>query len=404
MTQRPECATPKNETRARSWFLTINNPRDNSLPQHASEKYAVWQLEKGESGTPHLQCLIQMRNPIGFNTIKKLYPTAHIEVPRSLKASIKYCQKEDTRQEGPWTRGDEPNQGSRTDLAELAEVIIEEGLESAIQQFPEKYIQYHVGMEKLAKRFQPKPQEPSGFKDIPWQRQIIDIVKGSAHDRKIHWVHDSQGHRGKSRLLTHLICNYNATELRGRIPDMAFQYNKEPIVVFDIPRTRSGTMDHIYEFSEQLKNGRIISTKYESCMKLFATPHVFIFSNSMPEMDKWSRDRYDIIDLDQIELSPEEIYIRNATSSPAVPQQEASPRRETDSAQQGSGSSSSIGGSRRSLWSEAAIGHVSDNSGTDSDTSDGFFQPEYAWSEPGYPYNSVQLTDEEQVSICSTDW
>lgn len=35
-------------------------------------------------------------------------PGAHIEICRDVEASIKYCSKEDTRIDGPWTHGESP--------------------------------------------------------------------------------------------------------------------------------------------------------------------------------------------------------------------------------------------------------------------------------------------------------
>jgi hypothetical protein len=80
-----------------NWFLTINNPESTELPKHPSEKYAVWQLEKGASGTPHIQATIVFANAVHFGVIKKLYPTAHIQKVKKLPCAIDYCQKEDTR-------------------------------------------------------------------------------------------------------------------------------------------------------------------------------------------------------------------------------------------------------------------------------------------------------------------
>ena len=96
-------------SRSRSYFLTINNPESNELPQDSLEKYAVWQREKGENGTEHLQAVVHFSNAVSFSKVKKLYPTAHIEVCKDLNSSIEYCQKDDTRIDGPWERGDTLN-------------------------------------------------------------------------------------------------------------------------------------------------------------------------------------------------------------------------------------------------------------------------------------------------------
>ncbi len=87
----------------RSWCFTINNHSEkiwNSLTQLKSNfeiKKIIFQEEKGKNGIPHIQGIVQFENQIMFKTLKKMYPTAHWEVCRSIKGSIKYCSKEDTR-------------------------------------------------------------------------------------------------------------------------------------------------------------------------------------------------------------------------------------------------------------------------------------------------------------------
>lgn len=58
-----------------------------------------------------------------FTTVKALYPRAHIEVSAHPQKAIEYCQKEDTRIDGPWERGDKPAQGKRTDIEECVQSI-----------------------------------------------------------------------------------------------------------------------------------------------------------------------------------------------------------------------------------------------------------------------------------------
>lgn len=56
----------------------------------------ICQLEVGESGTPHLQGYVEMKNPCRLAAMKKLIPQAHLEVSRGSKEqAIMYCLKED---------------------------------------------------------------------------------------------------------------------------------------------------------------------------------------------------------------------------------------------------------------------------------------------------------------------
>jgi len=287
-------------TKARAWFLTINNPESKELPQHPSEKYAVWQLEKGESGTPHLQCTLSFSTQVHFGAIKKLYPRANIQKVKSLPAAIKYCQKEESRMEGPWTRGEPPKgQGKRTDLDRVAEMV-EAGssLREIARDHPTAYIKFHKGIKELKATLREDPRD-EGFVPRLWQAMILRKLAAPPGDRKIIWVYDPQGNQGKSRLARHLILEHGALSLSGKVADMIYAYESQRIVIFDVSRTQSEHMKHLYDMAERLKNGVLFSTKYESRQKNFLPPHVIFFSNSRPDMHVWTEDRYDIMELEE---------------------------------------------------------------------------------------------------------
>lgn len=97
----------------RAYVFTINNPvenvpSDNPLevlkPLEDKIKYAVWQLEKGENGTPHYQGYIQWKGRgRRLQGMKALLPRAHFEVAKGSSVQNKsYCTKEEGRVEGPF--------------------------------------------------------------------------------------------------------------------------------------------------------------------------------------------------------------------------------------------------------------------------------------------------------------
>lgn len=96
----------------RAWCFTLNNPEehgivDDVLPVLAQERYVVWQRERGENGTPHIQGYIELHNPVRLSAMKLWLPSAHFEVRRGTREQARaYCMKEDTRDAGPWERGD----------------------------------------------------------------------------------------------------------------------------------------------------------------------------------------------------------------------------------------------------------------------------------------------------------
>lgn len=149
---------------SRNWFLTVNNPTTNTLPQLPNERFAIWQKEVGESGTPHLQATIVFPSKVAFSTMKKTYPTAWIGHVKSLPAAINYCRKEDTRVDGPWTRGEEPRQGKRTDIERCIELVVDNlgakrPFKAAAMTMPSTLAKYHKGIEFVATQLIPDREE-----------------------------------------------------------------------------------------------------------------------------------------------------------------------------------------------------------------------------------------------------
>lgn len=107
------------QTRDRSWCLTINNYKPSDVDWDLTDlpiDYLILGKEIGkETNTPHLQGFLYSKNKITLKQLKKIFPTAHLEV-KSKKSSyadaISYCMKDLDYIEF----GDRPRQGKRTDL------------------------------------------------------------------------------------------------------------------------------------------------------------------------------------------------------------------------------------------------------------------------------------------------
>ncbi len=129
----------------RRYCFTLNNTEETELEklldaEKGDIKYAIWQLEKGEGtrsnsnrarspdeneGTLHIQGYVELARPQRYSYLHKWFNgRAHWEEAKgSRAANIKYCSKEDTRVEGPWTMGEGPQQGKRNDLLEVKDAI-----------------------------------------------------------------------------------------------------------------------------------------------------------------------------------------------------------------------------------------------------------------------------------------
>lgn len=115
-------------SRAKHWCFTVNNPTEADAESLSLLEcvYIVWQKEKGENGTPHFQGVVGFDKQLRLNAVKQLLPRSHLEIARDVQASIKYCQKEEGRLDGPWIRGDVPTrtQGKRSDLDDVKEKVL----------------------------------------------------------------------------------------------------------------------------------------------------------------------------------------------------------------------------------------------------------------------------------------
>jgi len=208
-----------------------------------------------------------------------------------------------------WEIGSESRmsqQGKRTDVDDIKDILVKygpiEGRKMVADKFPGYFMRYPNGIEQLADILQPTSNDKS-FIPRPWQQALIEILKKPAHNRWIYWILDEKGASGKSRLTTYLCCEMNAIEVSGRSQDIAYAYQSQPIVVFDLARpTKIEMVNDLFEAAEKLKDGRLFSTKYMSKTKSFKPPHVVFFSNSQPPAGVWSADRLQLI---QISTGPE---------------------------------------------------------------------------------------------------
>lgn len=71
----------------------------------------IYQLEKGENGTMHLQGYAEFKSPVSIkkaqSALQDYQHVVHLEPRRGSREQARdYCQKEDTRMAGPWETGD----------------------------------------------------------------------------------------------------------------------------------------------------------------------------------------------------------------------------------------------------------------------------------------------------------
>lgn len=243
--------------RSRRWAFTINNWTDEDIMavETLGGTKLVYQTETGSEGTSHIQGCIEFKNARAFSSLKRQVARAHWEKARDWESLVAYCQKEDTRVEGP------------------AKVV---GLPVAVVDYWD---------DELAQ---------------DWQREVLEIISGEPDMRKIHWYVDREGGKGKTTLARHICLTYSdAIYLSGRPSDIksaiASLEIKPRICIFDWVRSQDSRVS--YQALEEVKNGIFFSSKYESRMVIFNIPHVIVFSNFEPERHRLSADRWDLREL-----------------------------------------------------------------------------------------------------------
>lgn len=280
------------------WVFTLNNPVAPLELAHPRLTFWVYQGEIGEEGTPHYQGYCEFAVNVRLPLLQEFIPGAHWEKRRGTAAeAYAYCTKEDTRAEDPvqWGVMSRPSQGRRTDLeAVQAAVAAGATMDAVFEQFPSefaaypRFVEYAIGKrtrDNVVKVEMPSPR--------PWQAALLTELAGPVDERKVFWVVDTTGGKGKTYLAKHLVDCHGAFYCNGgKHADIVYAYQAERIVIFDYVRDAEQYVQ--YGVIEQLKNGCCFNSKYTSGMKRFEQPHVVVFSNFHPDQSKLSADRWDI--------------------------------------------------------------------------------------------------------------
>lgn len=248
-------------------------------------------LSDDKEATPRIWCT-------GFNSRAVFLKDRATHIKRHTDASLRCLVDDELIARAPWQIGSDKRggQGERNDFETIREILRakgqQEGVRAVAEQFPGHFMRYPSGITQLADLVAPRIAEDENFKLRPWQECLVQILRGPAHDRHIYWIEDAVGGEGKSRLATYLCRTMNAVELDGRLTDAAFAYASQPIVLFDLARAVDLLqLKDLYTMGEKLKNGQVVSAKYQSKLKIFKPPHVVFFSNSPPPIGVWSADR-----------------------------------------------------------------------------------------------------------------
>lgn len=243
---------PKQESDAKMWCFTINNYTEEELNKlvqslNSDDKYVIGK-EVGKEGTPHLQGYIKFYRKCRLTALKKLNERAHWEKCKgNEKDNVKYCTKD-----GKYV--------TNMEISKPLKLIKDEQL----------YV---------------------------WQKEIVAMVKEEPDDRSIYWYWEPNGRIGKTQFSKYLSAKYKAIPIEGKKSDILYcaaMFESE-IYIMDIERSAEDYVS--YAAIEKIKNGYYMCAKYESRPVIRNSPHLIVFANFEPDLDKLSLDRWHVKEL-----------------------------------------------------------------------------------------------------------
>lgn len=241
------------------WDFTVHGDDHKSLIAILKKHCKKWcvQLEKGEeTGKLHLQGRCSFKTKQRLTSLKKIHATAHWSpTSNENRDNNFYVTKEETRVDGPW---------------------MDEHTEQ------ENYIPRQV-------------REMTTLK--PWQQSIVD--QADVWDtRTVNVVIDPQGGKGKTSLMTYMMCHKLAKKIpfvnnNKDLMRMAYCVGPSRCYVFDLPRAiDKSRLLGLYAAIEELKSGWMYDDRYTFKQRCIDCPNIWLFTNALPDMNLLSEDRW----------------------------------------------------------------------------------------------------------------
>lgn len=270
----------KSDPKAKRWCFTWNGYPSTAgiaLKNFFRDRRArcwIFGREKGELGTKHLQGYVEFKSDRRFSTLRKLAKGhLHWEKARGTREeNADYCAKD----------GDWDSMGAIEPAEKLDDPL-------------------------------------DGVEQHQWQKDLTEIVMKRCipHSREIYWLIGYEGAEGKTSWAKSMVIRFpnDVLYVSGKAIDMKYAIaarlkdgKRAPkTIVLGIPRSRNPEAVS-YAGLEELKDGLFFSSKYESKMIVFNTPHVIVLANQGPAFGKFSQDRLKEWDLNLLMQTEEMIF------------------------------------------------------------------------------------------------
>ncbi len=248
--------TKKQIAPSKRWCFTFNNYDDKTVSSiipiiDNNCSIGFFSKEVGESGTPHLQGYLEFKNkarPLSFFKDFKIHWS---KAKGSKDDNYNYCTKD-------------------------------------------QKLFFNKGM-KIKKEV--KLITPDRF----YQQYILKILKEEPDDRKIYWFY-GEGNIGKTQFSKYCYMKVPGTyvlagkgaDVRNGIADYVEEHNETPnVVLYPIPKSYNNEYLS-YESLENIKDMFFYSGKYKGKAICGNSPHLIVFANEPPKLDKLSADRWEV--------------------------------------------------------------------------------------------------------------
>lgn len=140
-----------------------------------------------------------------------------------------------------------------------------------------------------------------------WELFVDNICENVIpDDRTIYWLYSKKGNMGKTTFCKFLQNKYKACIIGGKDADnkncvvnyiqQDWEQRAPELVILPIPK--SFGMEYVsYTSIEMVKDMFFYSGKYEGGQVNDNSPHIFVFSNEYPNINKVMKDRWNIIEI-----------------------------------------------------------------------------------------------------------
>lgn len=147
-------------------------------------------------------------------------------------------------------------------------------------------------------------------KPYRWQEKFEEEIAPYKEDRrKVYWLWESKGKVGKTHFTQHMVSKWGAVVISGKAHDIKYAIAKmkkdgemaPKFIILNTPRTHGDCIS--YQAIEEIKDRLFFSGKYEGGMiKMRFSPTIICFANCEPDVERLSKDRWDIRELPSADM------------------------------------------------------------------------------------------------------